>query len=137
MECLEKPITKILLIDESEDRRIELLLRRSPAFDYWLEVSTFPQAGQRLAQGDISAVLLHGSPAQEIELIRQLDAQFPQVPVIVLGDDDDAGAIAVQAGAQDYLKPRQLDSRTLVKAIRYSIERSRLICQETALGSPK
>ena len=116
------PITKILLIDESEDGRIELLLRRSPAFDYWLEVSTFPQAGQRLAQGDISAVLLHGSPAQEIERIRQLDAQFPQVPIIILGDN--AGAIAVQAGAQDYLKPRQLDSRTLVKAIRYSIERS-------------
>ena len=123
------PITKILLIDEP-DARIESLLRRSPA-EYWLEVGTLSQAGQRLAQGDIDAVLLHWSPAQELDPIRQLNAQFPQVPMILLGDD--AGAIAVQAGAQDYLEPSQLDSQTLVKAIRYSIERSRLSAKKRSL----
>jgi diguanylate cyclase (GGDEF)-like protein len=52
----------------------------------------------------------------------------PDIPMVVLADyDDELLALeALQQGVQDFLSKERLDRPTLVKALRYSIERHRL-----------
>ncbi|MGD0887254.1 MAG: ATP-binding protein [Thermodesulfovibrionales bacterium] len=66
-----------------------------------------------------------------IESFLQLHAQYPNVPVIVLtGLSDQTLAVqAVRSGAQDYLVKGEVDSASLLKALRYSIERQRLLTE--------
>jgi C4-dicarboxylate-specific signal transduction histidine kinase len=51
--------------------------------------------------------------------------RVPGVPIIVLTgtDDDDLGVRALQGGAEDYLVKGQVDTRLLVRAIRYAKQR--------------
>jgi signal transduction histidine kinase len=58
----------------------------------------------------------------------------PDLPVVVLsGLDDQALAVqAVQEGAQDYLVKGQVDGAVLVRALRYAVERARLLVREQA-----
>jgi len=55
--------------------------------------------------------------------------QNPEVPIIALSgfDDEELALVAVKSGAQDYLIKGQIDKDRLVRSIRYSIERQRLI----------
>jgi len=73
---------------------------------------------------DLSLPDAHG-----LETLVQLREQEADVPIVVLtGMNDDALAVAsVQAGAQDYLRKGQTDSQLITRAIRYSIERHRLL----------
>lgn len=81
----------------------------------------------RLAEGGIDAVLLDlGLPDSEgFDTFSRVYDQTPSVPVIVLtGTDSEALAIrTVEAGAQDYVFKRQLDTHSLTRTIRYAIER--------------
>jgi PAS domain S-box-containing protein len=63
--------------------------------------------------------------SQGLDTCRQVKAAAPAVPVIVLtGNDDEKVAVqAVREGAQDYLVKGQFDGRTLVRVVRYAIER--------------
>ncbi|HXY62177.1 MAG TPA: response regulator, partial [Nitrospirota bacterium] len=58
-------------------------------------------------------------------------AQASHIPIIVLtGQDDDEIAIqAVQKGAQDYLVKGSVSDATLPRAIRYAIERKKLLVE--------
>jgi DNA-binding NarL/FixJ family response regulator len=73
---------------------------------------------------DLSLPDSHG-----LETFLTLKNMVSGMPVIIMtGMDDEALAMnAVQAGAQDYLVKRQLDTNLLVRAIRYAIEREKLI----------
>jgi len=55
----------------------------------------------------------------------------PEVPIIVLTNlDDEAAALeAVHRGAQDYLVKSQINSKNLIRVIRHSIERQKLLAQ--------
>jgi two-component system cell cycle response regulator len=57
-----------------------------------------------------------------------LRSRYPDVPVVILSglDDDKAAMEAVQAGAQDYLIKGRLSSPSLVRVLRYAIERHRM-----------
>ncbi|MBI5741837.1 MAG: response regulator [Nitrospirae bacterium] len=67
--------------------------------------------------------------SQGIDTFLSVHKQFPDIPVIVLsGLEDEALAVeAVRKGAQDYLFKGKVESGLLVKALRYSIERQKLI----------
>jgi diguanylate cyclase (GGDEF)-like protein len=80
-----------------------------------------------LAAGTIDIILLDlGLPdAQGLEAIRRAHAAAPGVPLVVLtGLDDESLAVqALQLGAQDYLIKGQIETRGLLRALRYAVER--------------
>ena len=66
--------------------------------------------------------------AQGLEAIRRTHAAAPGVPLVVLtGLDDESVAVqALQEGAQDYLIKGQIETRGLMRALRYAIERKKM-----------
>lgn len=74
--------------------------------------------------------------AQGLEAIRRAYAAARHVPLVVLtGLDDEAlAARALQDGAQDYLIKGQIESRALMRALRYAVERKSM---EDALFAEK
>lgn len=93
---------------------------------------------EHLAGGGIDLVLLDLSlpDSRGIDTLRRVRAQAPEVPIVVLtGLDDEVLAIeAVQTGAQDYLVKGQIDKNLLTRAIRYAIERHRLLAELQSLS---
>ena len=66
-----------------------------------------------------------------LEAAVKLQSLYPHIPLIVLtGFDDEKTALgAVKSGAQDYLIKGQIDTSQLIRTIRYSIERQKLLTQ--------
>ncbi len=133
----DKPI-KILLIEDApiHARLIRAMLteREStralvPPFD--LEcIDTLSRGLERLAQGGIDVVLLDLflPDGQGLDTFAAMHVQAPDVPIVVLSglDDESAAITAVREGAQDYLVKGQVDGNSLVRSIRYAIERGHL-----------
>lgn len=86
---------------------------------------------EHLANALFDVILLDLSlpDSEGLETLERLLAQEQNVPVVVLtGISDEALAeTAMQTGAQDYLVKGKADSQLLTRAIRYSIERHRLM----------
>ena len=84
-------------------------------------------AETHLAKHAVNIILLDlGLPdAQGLDAVRRARAAAPGVPVVVLtGLDDESLAVqALQLGAQDYLIKGQIETRGLLRALRYAIER--------------
>ena len=74
--------------------------------------------------------------AQGLEAVRRARAVAPGVPLVVLsGIDDERMAIeALHDGAQDYLVKGQIDARSLLRSLRYAIERKSLQSAALALS---
>jgi len=85
---------------------------------------------ERLQQGGIDVVLLDLSlpDSSGLQTFESVHAAAPGVPVVVIsGLDDEAVAVrAVHQGAQDYLVKSQLEGGTILRSMRYAIERQRL-----------
>ena len=92
---------------------------------------------ERLAEGmsllsiqafDVVLLDLGLPDSQGIETFIQLHEHKPEVPVVVLTglDDEAVGIKAVQWGAQDYLRKKQMQTPLLERSVRYAIERHRL-----------
>src|SRR6266702_847216 len=124
-------LTLLLIEDNPGDARLmRELLADGAAGAFELEHAERLATGrQRLLQGGVALVLLDLSLPDSLglETFTQTQACAPHVPIIVLsGRDDEALAInTVHEGAQDYLVKGQVDSRLLVRAVRYAIERKR------------
>ena len=85
-----------------------------------------------LAEEDFDVILLDLflPDSRGLDTFLKARQQNPGVPIVVLTCLDDEGLAlqAVQAGAQDYLTKGHLDGIVLTRAIRYAIERHRLLC---------
>lgn len=83
-----------------------------------------------LGNGAIDVVLLDLSlpDSSGLETFEAIHAVAPATPVVVLsGLDDEATAVrAVQHGAQDYLVKGKVDGGSILRSMRYAIERQRL-----------
>jgi len=88
---------------------------------------------ERLAGEKFDVVLsdLELPDSRGLDTFVKVHAAFPDIPIIILtGLDDETGALeAVHQGAQEYLVKSQMNSRNLVRVIRYSIERQNLLVQ--------
>ena len=96
------------------------------------------EAERHLAEREVDLILLDlGLPdAEGVTAVRRVRTAAPRVPLVVLTgrDDESLAALALQEGAQDYLIKGQIDSRGLLRALRYAIERKTM---EEALFAEK
>ncbi|MEA3209101.1 MAG: hypothetical protein QOE70_2158 [Chthoniobacter sp.] len=83
-----------------------------------------------LKGGEVDIVLLDLSlpDSAGLETFRHIQNAAPQVPIIVLTglDDESLATSTVTEGAQDYLVKGDFEAPTLIRAIRYAIERHRI-----------
>ena len=90
-------------------------------------VECMSEAEKHLAEHAVDIILLDlGLPdAQGLGAVRRAHAAAPRVPLVVLTglDDESLAAQALQEGAQDYLIKGQIETRGLLQALRYAIER--------------
>src|ERR1700687_3338854 len=90
-------------------------------------LASLQKAVTHLAENPVDVVLLDlGLPdAQGLEVVKRVRAAAPRIPLVVLTglDDESLAAQALQEGAQDFLVKGQIQSRGLVRALRYAIER--------------
>jgi PAS domain S-box-containing protein len=91
-------------------------------------VESMTDAEGQLAGRTFDIILLDpGLPdSQGIDSVRRAHAAAPRVPLVVLtGRDDESLALqALQQGAQDYLIKGQIDTRGLLRFLRYAVERN-------------
>jgi signal transduction histidine kinase len=107
------------------------MLREDGAYQAELMLAeTMGEAEKCLAEHVIDIILLDlGLPdAEGLAAIRRTRAAAPGIPLVVLtGLDDEAlAAQSLQEGAQDYLIKGQIETRGLLRALRYAAERKRL-----------
>lgn len=128
---MNHPVKIILIEDNPGDARIvQEMLADIP--DANCEISfaeSIRDAITALTTHPVDAILLDLSlpDCKGLQSLHEVRACSPDVPVIVLtGLGDDATALtAVQDGAQDYLLKGEFDARTLLRSVRYAIERAR------------
>ena len=107
------------------------MLRENGAYLADLVIAqTMSEAVAMLSKHPVNIILLDlGLPdAEGLAAIRRARAAAPTVPLVVLtGMDDEAlAAQSLQEGAQDYLIKGQIETRGLLRALRYATERKRL-----------
>ncbi len=136
----DKLIRMLQLVEDNEgDAR---LLREMLNDEGWhntemTTVSSMRGAELHLAEHRVDFILLDlGLPdSQGMAAVRRAHAAAPRIPLVVLtGSDDESLALqALQEGAQDYLikgqtisSVGQIESRGLLRALRYAVERKAL-----------
>ncbi|MGH7855771.1 MAG: PP2C family protein-serine/threonine phosphatase [Candidatus Binatia bacterium] len=129
---MEEGAIKVLLIEDNpgDARLMSEMLSEARGVFFELECAERLSTGlERLDTGDIALVLLDLSlpDSQGLETFSRVYARAPRLPIVVLtGLDDEALAVqTVHEGGQDYLVKGQVDGHSLVRAMRYAIERKR------------
>jgi len=124
---------KVLLIEDNpgDARLIREYLSDEAGAAFSVEHAPLLAAGlARLAQGGVDLVLLDLSlPDSPMpKTFKLVHDAAPEVPIIVMSglDDEDFAIQTVKEGAQDYLVKNQVETRLLVHAMRYAIERKRV-----------
>jgi signal transduction histidine kinase len=127
------PIKVLLVEDNPGDAR---LLREMLAEGYGspfelTHAERLAAARQHLQDNCFDVILLDLSlpDAHGLDTITSVYKEAPSVPVVVLTglDDEEVGLKAVQYGAQDYLIKGQIDGNLLARALRYGVERKRVL----------
>jgi PAS domain S-box-containing protein len=123
-------VVKVLLIEDNpgDARLIKELLAEEGVEQFTLAWADRLSTGLALlAEENPGAILLDLSLPDSFKLVtlEKVYAQASTVPILVLTglDDESLGLEAMQNGAQDYLVKGQIDGHSLVRAIRYAIER--------------
>jgi signal transduction histidine kinase len=128
-----KPVRTLLVIEDNpgDVRLLHEMLHEEAAYQAELILAgTMSEAEKCLAEHRIDIILLDlGLPdSGGVAAIRRTRAAAPGIPLVVLtGLDDEAlAAQSLQEGAQDYLIKGQIETRGLLRALRYATERKRL-----------
>ncbi len=121
----DNPADADLIEDTLEEAQLDLL-PGAAAFAL-MRVDRLAAGLARVQAGDVAVVLLDLSlpDSQGLDTFRRLAAAAPTTPIVVLSglDDEALAGHAVREGAQDYLVKGQVDGATLVRALRYAVER--------------
>lgn len=95
-----------------------------------LTVQRLSAARHRLSQRDVGLVLLDLTlpDSEGLGTVTTLASEYPEVPIVVVTSvaDQELALRALQIGAQDYLIKSEVDRRSLLKSMRYALERHRL-----------
>ena len=124
------PRIRVLLIEDSPDdaQLIQVLLGKATDSSFVVSHENRLHKGvARLERDRFDVVLLDLSLPDSfgLDTFMSVHETAPRVPIIVLTslDDDELAARAVREGAQDYLVKREVDTRLLVRSVRYAIAR--------------
>jgi len=124
--------TRLLLVDPDFDEAAQIiaLLHRNELEQYVIEhAHGFDDAEGLLEENEFDAVLLDlATPVvRGAAVLKKLISLAANIPIIVLTptEDEKAGIMAVQAGAQDFLVKSRINADVLRRVIRYSIDRVR------------
>jgi diguanylate cyclase (GGDEF)-like protein/PAS domain S-box-containing protein len=127
---IRKSLKVLLLVEDNPgDARLlrEMLNEAGEHNTRMTQAESMSEAEKELRAGTFDIVLLDlGLPdAHGLEAVRRARAVAPQVPLVVLTglDDESLATSALQEGAQDYLIKGQIETRGLLRALRYAIER--------------
>jgi diguanylate cyclase (GGDEF)-like protein/PAS domain S-box-containing protein len=127
---IRKSLKLLLLVEDNpgDARLLREMLNDAGAFKTEIaQAESMREAEKHLLERVFDIVLIDlGLPdAQGLEAVRRARAAAPRVPLVVLtGTDDELLATqALQEGAQDYLIKGQIETRGLLRALRYAIER--------------
>ncbi|RJX32943.1 MAG: hybrid sensor histidine kinase/response regulator [Desulfurivibrio sp.] len=128
----EKPIRVLLIEDNPDDAEMLRGLVQTKDGQVDLQwVDRLPAALDRLAGDsfDIALTDLRLADRAEDDVFAEIHARFPHLPVVVLTgfDSQDAAIEAVRNGAQDYLVKGRAKGPSILRLIKYSIERQRLL----------
>jgi diguanylate cyclase (GGDEF)-like protein/PAS domain S-box-containing protein len=130
---IRKSLKLLLLVEDNPgDARLlrEMLNEAGAHKTEMTRAESMGEAEKHLAQALFDIVLLDlGLPdAQGLEAVRRARAIAPRVPLVVLTglDDEMLATRALQEGAQDYLIKGQIETRGLLRSLRYAIERKGL-----------
>ncbi len=127
-----KKINILLIEDNPGDARlIEVMLAETGALLFSLEHAAFLYEGiEHLEKSAFDVVLLDiGLPdSNGLDSIIEITGKAPDTPVVMMTglDDEETAIAALRMGAQDYLVKGQIDSGSLLRSIRYAIERRRV-----------
>ncbi len=129
-------ITTLLIEDNTDDAALirQYLTKSGKALYNVIHVEKLADGIASLKRILVNIILLDlalpDGPAG-IETFELVSTHAPDIPIIVLtGHDDDELAVkAVQKGAQDYLVKHLVTGPILGRAIRYAIERKKLLIQ--------
>jgi DNA-binding response OmpR family regulator len=128
----QKAIRILLVEDNAGDARLMREMLKDPAawkYDVTHRES-MAKAETHLGANPVDIVLLDlGLPdTQGLQAVRRAHAAAPRLPLVVLTgmDDETLAAQALQEGAQDYLIKGQIETRGLLRSLRYAIERKHM-----------
>jgi signal transduction histidine kinase len=129
----QENIVKVLLVDDDElDRRLVKLVLVQAQGSIRFNVDTAASLSEALGKmqaGSYDIILedLNLADCRGTEIVEKVSATVPNVPIVVLTgfDDEEAGLEAIRAGAEDYLVKGSGLEYTLIKTIRYAIERKK------------
>ena len=129
---MPEPLVRLLLVEDNPgdaDLVREMLDSTSEAKFELVHAERLSKGLALLAGGGCDVVLLDlGLPdSSGLDTFYELHAAVPWIPVVVLtgSTDGEIGIQAVAAGAQDFLVKGTIDGPTLVRRIRYALERKR------------
>ena len=136
MSITDRPHIKVLIIEDDEGHAaiIRRFLSKADNIYFDTERAGMMSAGVELLGKKNFDVILSdlGLPdSTGVETLVKLHNRYPDIPVIVLTslEDENTALNAVQSGAQDYLFKGQIDTRQLIRSMRYAIERQKLITE--------
>src|SRR5712691_6152050 len=123
--------TRLLIVeDDRQYARVlgELLTAGTPNLEI-AHVTRIDEACHRVDSGgvDVVVLVLGLADAEVLQALAALEGGVTEIPVVVLTGraDEELALDALKRGAEDYLVKDAVDSLTLVRAIRYAMERHR------------
>jgi diguanylate cyclase (GGDEF)-like protein len=124
------PLRSVLLIeDNAGDARLmrQMFKEHGAQADVLKRVSSMSEAETYLATASVDVILLDLglADAQRLAAVRRAHAAAPGTPLVVLTglDDETLAAQALQEGAEDYLIKGEIETRGLMRSLRYAIGR--------------
>jgi len=127
---------RILLVEDNSNDAQLVCYALCPAMAPAIDISHAHSLGEALAllpngSHNVAILDLHLGDSSGLETLHQIRAAAPALPIVVLtGLGDETVALqALQEGAQDYLVKGEYDARLLTRALRYAIERQRILTE--------
>jgi glutamate dehydrogenase (NAD(P)+) len=124
---------RVLTVEDNpaQARLIKQILNESqrPVFEL-VSAGTLTDALSTMQAQPFDLILLELAlpDSRATDTFQRVQAAAPELPIVILTSVDDASlaARAVESGAQDYLMEGEIDGPTLIRSIRYALERTRV-----------